>query len=1225
MNNPPLLLEVVRGLFRIVPVDPVGQVAWVYYLLQADVSLVPDSVQETWDSSNPSMIGAYLFVDQTIELDVAPQFVIAARKYFAPVIGSQPGSQLVAWLSSSPASPVEFPYQCISVQLGPFLSVGATRFKISQNQPVLFEWPQLGLEPTPSFGLQFQDTGVIFALVDGLIQLWADISQTQIQVSYGGKAQQNNQSVVPYPYSNPINPGDPAQYWCIEIPLSGTAAGAFCFGAGFSPGNLYQAFGCSFRFSYGQGESISYPIFPPAQQGAYGQLGMFVRFHPLFPGNTECSRLSLDLSGSGPGAQWSKNSLALRANYFQTPSGGSVTLQPCALPDNQSPDLPGSPLEYSPPGFGFSKGPLGDGSPCDWQFYLSPMGHFEIVSAPGPSVSPGTVDLMGGLFAEEYVRASLGDWVEFVPGKSAYSPGFQPGSGGSPPAGSPNEQSALTGAFTSSWMKYPSGSSQPGRAYFSQVSASVYYGRTGQQVCSMPVSSLYSHLEEVENAPILFPIAPYGGVYATWGSQPFPNQNVPAWVITAFEAQVLSSARHTSMPSNEYGPLFLPPRASTETILAARFRTAAVDVQPMPTTHTPQGILVRLNTDGNLANTWNALLLAVSPDVTSPAPFASLTISGSASNPRIVDSVLSNVLMKNQLFLVVSDPSHLGTFQNEISVGGFNFQLDVGKDPNTGEIGTLLIFKFNTSASLAQLAEQPNLWAGVSSFVSDVDDAQAVILDAIKVAKSNAGAQGNPFGYFNQIAHDPSWSGILALNCAINGNGMPLDFQMLLGGIKGQLRAHHFGIETNKVHSGSVDVGLSQSSLFGVIFYRNPTEWTSPRGSPPELDYEVETLTLVYSNSAITQFAVRVGLTINQLFGRETLLKSSPSSPPPLNTLVISGQYQKQGAIGVVTFSTDAPFEYEFPGKDGATRVIQEVRINQASLVPVSSTPGSPGTTVRASFNMAGEVFFAEDPFPNSDQLDLFSYGTKGESATGIAFSGLVADISFILNEEGEMEKESKAVTADLTALTFNPSSDSIRPGSLMGALPLQFSRFVYASSSSGISQSLTGTSPVHVLQLEGSTTESGSPAVSPQSPYGTTKPMFALEYDLPLGSLGSLSDGVGIMAKLLLAWGPSQVVPSNDGAAVLVQLPSLAAGLFGFTLQGILKTTFGDANLLKVDLDSGESVYAVLFNNIQLSVFGFSFPPGIVTDFTLFAGAPGSGAPRNTSNIGWFLATHQT
>ncbi|MGH6692366.1 MAG: hypothetical protein ACREF4_16990, partial [Gammaproteobacteria bacterium] len=93
--------------------------------------------------------------------------------------------------------------------------------------------------------------------------------------------------------------------------------------------------------------------------------------------------------------------------------------------------------------------------------------------------------------------------------------------------------------------------------------------------------------------------------------------------------------------------------------------------------------------------------------------------------------------------------------------------------------------------------------------------------------------------------------------------------------------------------------------------------------------------------------------------------------------------------------------------------------------------------------------------------------------------------------------------------------------------------------------------------------------------------------------------------------------------AAVLVQLPQAMAGYGGFNLQGILQTTFGDANLLRVDLPRGP-VYAVLFNNIKLSVFGFSFPPGVLVDFTIFAGQPDVGQAANASNIAWFLAATQ-
>jgi hypothetical protein len=179
----------------------------------------------------------------------------------------------------------------------------------------------------------------------------------------------------------------------------------------------------------------------------------------------------------------------------------------------------------------------------------------------------------------------------------------------------------------------------------------------------------------------------------------------------------------------------------------------------------------------------------------------------------------------------------------------------------------------------------------------------------------------------------------------------------------------------------------------------------------------------------------------------------------------------------------------------------------------------------------------------------------------------------------------------------------------------------------------------VQVLQLESLPTSVASPDVtaspntpagSPSdstsdSPYTTSAPLYALEYDLSLGSLGSLSDVHGaITAKLLLAWGPSPLIPDNDAAAVLVQLPQLGGGYGSFELQGILKTVFGDANLMRVDLEGGRVVYAILFNNIALSVFGFTFPPGVIIDFVLFAGASESGQPGNAANLAWFVSAQE-
>jgi hypothetical protein len=142
-----------------------------------------------------------------------------------------------------------------------------------------------------------------------------------------------------------------------------------------------------------------------------------------------------------------------------------------------------------------------------------------------------------------------------------------------------------------------------------------------------------------------------------------------------------------------------------------------------------------------------------------------------------------------------------------------------------------------------------------------------------------------------------------------------------------------------------------------------------------------------------------------------------------------------------------------------------------------------------------------------------------------------------------------------------------------------------------------------------------------------TQTPQYGLEFDLPLGSLGSLSNAsVGLMAKLVIGWGASSLVPETDAAAVMVQLPQAFAGYGSFQLQGILKTVFGAANLLMVELDDGSTTYALLFNNVQLSVMGYNFPAGRVIDFLIFAGGASaegvSEDDKSSRNVAWFLGS---
>ena len=1158
-----------------------GQPVSAYYLLVTPASPPLETItfEESWQS--PVLAGWYIFLGTPVPASGAGRFAAQARVNLQPLLPSpQNGDRAIVWLSD----PSDWSGRLPAVPL----RVATTYPVITRTLPpdiktFPFTWPPfvLGVTQNASFGMDAAGGG---------FQITAALqTPSQVTVAYGAQPQ----NILGY-YTTP------RFSWVIDIPAAGLAAGSLCFSLGLDLGGLQQAFACAFQYFYEESGAgtLTYPLLPTVSPSSVQQhfIGFDIRLNPIFPDDPLVTSFDLDLDSS---FQFAANSRALVSKYFFTTTGGAITLVPhdvLGSPAGSGPPVIPSPGAANPlaAGFSFGRAPYAPGSPSDFQFYLAPKGAWRIaaVSTPaGSALAPGdSFEWMCGFFGKEYLQLQDGDLIEFVGSKPAYAAGFPPESITSSPGD--DTAGALTDRFTTSWAQYDGDSG--GRGFFAQPASSVYFGETGSDAFPTAVRAMVNDL----TTPSPFPMVPYGGVF-----QPPSGRPANAALLGQFESSVLSSVRGSQLAVGTHGPRFLPPENAPR---GATMRSAV----------TPQGLLVGLNTEDG---TWQSLTLADSPLPNG----GSLQFTPSAGM-TVVSPLLSNVLLQNDLFLVVSRPGNvpispggtlLGDFQNAIDVGGFNFDLDVGPG------ATVLIFKFNTTASLAALAEQPSLWAEAATFVEDAAATQQVIRRAIQTARQDAGATGNPFGFFNLIANLPEWTGVLALNCAINGNGIPPDFQMLLGGIQGTLRAHHFGVEVNRVEPTSGGrLAIQQSSIFGVIHYDNPAPSSS---SSVDLDYEVETLTVVFSNSAITQFAVQVGLTINRLLGRTTRL--TPQTSPSANTLVIAGQYQKQGAIGTVTFATDTPFLFEMPARAGEVRIVQQVQIHQASLTPVSSTPLSAGTAVVAEFAMSGMLWFNPDPFPASDGLDLFSYGIAASPpAGGLAFTGMTVTISFDLDAAGAMTPGSKTVTLNPTSLSFTPSASAIRPRSFLASLPLQFSRFVY--SQGGLTKSLTGASPIHVLQLEGGRAgEAGaSPAIAPAAPGVNSNPQYALEYDMPLGSLGSLSDvQVGIMAKLLLAWGPSPLVPDSDAAAVLVQLPSLSAGLAGFTLQGILQTTFGDANLLKVVLPSGETVYAVTFTNVQLSVFGFTFPPGLLVDFVIFAGS--GGQDRNTSNVAWFLSAQQT
>jgi hypothetical protein len=1205
--SPPQLNPIAPGLYEIGPFEN-GQVTFSYYLVANPIDpSPPPNLGQTWN--DPDLSGWYLFLLRELSIEEAPIFAVQARLQLPALVTSPTllNPRGIAWLArttdwSTPAGYVSL------YQLNPSAPERAPSRTFTLSWSGTFSGLGLGLQIGGSVSVALDTENAIIQFVT------APSDVGQIQLLYQGKQQQLY--YVQYPNSG----------WNIDASLLGSSAGALCFDIALDYGQLSGQLNCGLTYSFpgpNGGSTLFYPVFPLTQPSLNTQkfLGCNVCLHPSLPTDPRRTALVLDLSGQNI---YSQNSQKLASLSFCTTNGSTVTIVPAALgspPSSAggSPDI-GGPL---PPGFAFCKEPVDASpvtSPPGFQYYLAPIGTFQVAGVTPPQgsreLNEQGVPLMCGLSAQEFLYLDIGDLIEFVPDQPAWASGFSGAAGTQRSSVSAAE--ALETEFTTSWLKFPVGDYKGDRGYFAQPSASVYFAASAGKEFPAAVDSLLSDFPE----PLCFPIVPYAGIVFPAGT------SEAAGTYSAFESAILSTVRHSRIATNPAGPVFLP-SGPLRTRLMLRSK-ATGDEMPSgpPVATTPQGLLAKLNPDG----TWAEVLLALSPD--NPSKLLSF---GPSSGTKVVSPPLSNVLLQDQLFLVISLAAPLGQFSNLLSMAGFNFLLDVSPS------STILIFKYNTSSSLRDLVAQPSLWAETSTFIGGspaaVEETQAAILKSIKTAADQSGASGDPFGRFNQLVDVPEWTGILALECAIDGNGMPPDLAMLLGGIPGQLRAHHLGIEANKI-SRNGELHLEQSSLFGVIYYQNLSG--TGGGTNADFVYAVEMLSVVFANSKITQFAVQIGLTINRLFGRCVQLVShgSSSPPPPPNTLVISGQYQSQDGIGLVTFASKTPFLYGFPtgaveigspgfgsASLGSSRVLSQILIDQASLVPagptIVSSPNAASSPqlVQANFRLAGQLWFTREPFPDSDGVDLFSYGIFDSPAAGAPFSGLTVNMAFTLDSNGSTVPGSERLTLQPELFTLTPTGASIRPGSLLNSLPLALSRFIY--SPQALNPSQLGVVPIHVLQLEGQN-KAVSPPRAGGYPFVTTTPQFALEFDLPLGSLGSLSSvHAGLTAKLLLAWGPSQVVPDNDAAAVFVQLPQAMAGYGGFNLQGILQTTFGDANLLKVDLSHGP-VYAILFNNIKLSVFGYSFPPGIMIDFTIFAGQPESGHAGNMSNIAWFLAAMQ-
>lgn len=960
----------------------------------------------------------------------------------------------------------------------------------------------------------------------------------------------------------------------IGVPLSGAHTGGMLFDWQWVHRQLGDEFGGELRMFYGKdntsANAVRYPLFvPPPDPGPRQKpnLAFKVTAHPQAPLNGYRTRLAL---APNPPSGFNQLSSIL----MRTPTGSQVSLQAQATGDTGS----GA-------GFGFAKTAGASGV----DLYLTPVGNFSV--QPAASQKPG-VQVMAGISGSEFVLTEPGDLLTFENNRSAFAAGFRPGGG----------QVPLTSDFTTSWVKvHKNGAQAPAddkvvtTSYCAQPSSATYFGRHKDQPAdAFPVAigislSQLATLPEDENP--FFPFMPYGGIFYEDADKGIdnPNPNVQASDVGALERQAVEPSRRKLLQptfDKKYGPIFFD--AANNRAFEGGFA------------RTPLGFVAELNQSGENgapAGSWKTLRLAQSPQ--NPDQYLQLT----ANANGVVNPTFSNAVLSDNLFMVVTDPELMwpsgnAVRDNEIQLGDFTFKVDVGpldESTDADHPKALVIFKFMPGVSTADLVNQTDRW---TSFLAGGDAAK--VREQINGYIEAAEGGGDLFADFLRLVNDPDWTGMLVFNCPLDYQALPLDLQILLGGIDGTLRAHHFGVTVNRVKDEATGtMSITKSSLFAVIDYHK--DFVAPSDFPA---FQVLLLNVEYANSKLVVFNSTIAFSLDTLFGNPAELTVAPDSDhKETGTIVIAGVYTLHtDGTGSLVFSTTDQRAFSFPADDSNLRVLEAQSVNDATLVPVRRQPlDGGGIKAVSAFRLDGKLAFKDDIGG-----DLFSYGevTDDVPDKGLAITGYAHEMTTDIPTDGPATIE-QPIRTDLSGLKVDATQSASRAKSFEQTFPSSIDSMRFVEGGLGTSQT-------------------GAWAVKNDDLDTSVEPTYMLRFKIPMGNLGGLvSSTNNITSDFYLGWVPGGDKDTADTVGAVLVLPAVVAGPNGFNIQGIASSSFEyvelDRQEFKPSHGDGDSEFAYYLRFVHFASSLLSLPL-FYSNGPKDLGMFGSPSDPGGDNVMWFV-----
>ncbi|MDQ2837147.1 MAG: hypothetical protein M3Y89_06960, partial [Actinomycetota bacterium] len=538
----------------------------------------------------------------------------------------------------------------------------------------------------------------------------------------------------------------------------------------------------------------------------------------------------------------------------------------------------------------------------------------------------------------------------------------------------------------------------------------------------------------------------------------------------------------------------------------------------------------------------------------------------------------------------------------ELDVEGWRFRLSPSLWADQVTHPPVLIFKYS-DGSLYDFVQNTDAWAwpAAATLGGSLTTTQTLINTILDQAIADVAAHGsssNLYNFVTEIVSNPSWTGVLMLNANVPFSSVPPELAGLAAGIKAdEFRAHHVGISITPVVIDEPHRTLAQghSAIFGLIDYEQLDDIAHIDG---EFDFKVLLLQVLFVNSAIANFAGRIELFINRLFGERVTLFNSLH----YNNILLNGSYQRHGGTGHYVFATSEVSTY---GADSARVggntnqvVLLQTEFDQAQFVTATMNTVA-DSTVHNRFLLQGKLRFA-----GLRGFDAFSFGPTLDGngvklADGyLVFSALSVDMDVPVNDPS-----SRTFRFNIDEISFDPAASQARPTSFFQRFPLQAAGLVR-----GTAQQL----PRDLGYL---------PLATPLSQPGFTGDWFGLIFAVDLGTLGALSSAPALSATILAAWSPSN---QQHQVNIGLKMPGIESARALLPIEGVLDLGFSSIDLQAdgATANPPNPAYVLRFRDFYLRFLGWKFPPGQNT-IALF-GNPDAASQSLASDrgaLGWYAA----